>query len=299
MSDETQEFTGQKPRVNEAREFIEIAKDFKRPQELLREALSNSWDASASTVSISIDATSAQRNTKGRKKQLLNITIQDDGDGMNSEEIGFFFNLGDSHKPAGSIGTKGHGTKIYYKSEGIGILTHKDGNTITAETEVAPWESLKRGIIPTYRFKISPNTAGARGTTIRVFGFDATHSEFESLNEVTQYVRWSTIGGSLQRAMVGHARKMTINLKLPGMAGKVTLANDFELPDERPEITKGTSSIVKAFPTVSLSCGQTSEGVDVKVDVHVIVLGDEARSFIPVYVLSELLKVPDATELSE
>src|SRR5262249_37541549 len=113
---ESKTITGQRPRVNEAREFIEIAKDFKRPQELLREALSNAWDAHATTVTIVIDGAKATTGPRGRKKQILNITIQDDGDGMSAEEIGYFFNLGDSHKPAGSIGTKGHGTKIYYKS---------------------------------------------------------------------------------------------------------------------------------------------------------------------------------------
>ena len=112
--DQIKEVTGQRPRVNEAREFIEIAKDFKRPQELLREALSNSWDANASTTAITIEPATAPANTRGRRKQLLNITIQDDGDGMNVDEIGYFFNLGDSHKPFGSIGTKGHGTKILY-----------------------------------------------------------------------------------------------------------------------------------------------------------------------------------------
>src|SRR5438477_82598 len=50
MPDDVQEFRGQRPRVNEAREFIEIAKDFKRPQEILRESLSNSWDANAAAV---------------------------------------------------------------------------------------------------------------------------------------------------------------------------------------------------------------------------------------------------------
>ena len=281
MLNDTQEFKGQRPRVNEAREFIEIAKDFKRPQELLREALSNSWDANASSVNITIDPTSAQRNTKGRKKQLLSITIQDDGDGMNADEIGYFFNLGDSHKAAGSIGTKGHGTKIYYKSEGISIATHKGGNTITAETEVAPWETLKKGIIPTYRYTIGPNISGARGTTIRVTGFDAPHSEFEDLNDVTQYIKWATIGGSLQRTMLGSARKMLINLKLPGMTGKITLNSDFELPDQQSDMSKGTSSVIKSFPCAHLDCGLTSEGKDVKVDVLVMILGDEARSFIP------------------
>jgi hypothetical protein len=268
MSSDTQEFKGQRPRVNEAREFIEIAKDFKRPQELLREALSNSWDANASSVSITIDPTTAQRNTKGRKKQLLRITIQDDGDGMNTDEIGYFFNLGDSHKSAGSIGTKGHGTKIYYKSEGINITTHKDGKTITAEMEVAPWESLKKGIIPTYCYTVAPNTSGARGTTIRVTGFDATHSEFEDFNEVEQYIKWSTIGGSLQRTMLGSARTMLINLKLPGMNGKVALNCDFEPPDQQPDMSKDTSSVIKSFPTAHLDCGLTSEGAEVKVSRH-------------------------------
>jgi len=105
--------TGQRPRVNEAREFIEIAKDFKRPQEILREALSNAWDANASTINVTIEGAKAATGSKGRKKQMLNITLQDDGDGMNQTELGYFFNLGDSHKPTGSIGTKGHGTKIY------------------------------------------------------------------------------------------------------------------------------------------------------------------------------------------
>jgi len=33
--------SGIRPRVNEAREFLEIDKDFKNPKELIREALSN------------------------------------------------------------------------------------------------------------------------------------------------------------------------------------------------------------------------------------------------------------------
>lgn len=47
--------TGIRPRVNEAREFLEIAKDFKNPKEIIREALSNSWDAGATEVSLLFD----------------------------------------------------------------------------------------------------------------------------------------------------------------------------------------------------------------------------------------------------
>ena len=66
-------------------------------------------------------------------------------------EIESFFNLGDSYKPEGSIGSKGHGTKIYYKSEGVAVTTWKNGKKIVAETEVASWETLLAGHVPTYR----------------------------------------------------------------------------------------------------------------------------------------------------
>jgi hypothetical protein len=38
-------------------------------------------------------------------------------------EIGDFFNLCNSYKPYSSMGTKGHGTKIYYKGSGILVDT--------------------------------------------------------------------------------------------------------------------------------------------------------------------------------
>ena len=47
--------TGIRPRVNEAREFLEIAKNFKDPKEIIREAFSNSWDAGASKVTLRFD----------------------------------------------------------------------------------------------------------------------------------------------------------------------------------------------------------------------------------------------------
>jgi len=115
--------SGIRPKVNEAREFLEIAKDFKDAKEIMREALSNSWDAKADRVSVKFDL--MRRPGTNRKKIVVEVT--DNGDGMSTErreaygtsELEDFFNLGDSHKPEGSIGTKGHGTKIYYKSSGL------------------------------------------------------------------------------------------------------------------------------------------------------------------------------------
>jgi hypothetical protein len=68
---------GIRPRVNEAREFLEIAKDFKDPKEIIREALSNSWDAGASKATLRFDLVPIA-NT--RKKKII-VEILDDGEG--------------------------------------------------------------------------------------------------------------------------------------------------------------------------------------------------------------------------
>ena len=167
---------GIRPRVNEAREFLEIAKDFKDPKEIIREALSNSWDAGASKVSLKFGLVPIP----GTKKKKILVEITDDGEGMSAEqrpsvgsnEIEGFFNLGDSFKPYGSIGSKGHGTKIYYKSLGIKVQTWKHGKRINAETEMPPWETLQKGIVPTYRYDETDDISG-KGTKILVDGFQA------------------------------------------------------------------------------------------------------------------------------
>src|SRR3990172_8150387 len=179
------------PRVNEAKEFLEIAKDFKDPKEIIREALSNSWDAGASKTVLRFDLVPIS----GTRKKKITVEIMDDGEGMstefrpsvNSSEIEGFFNLGDSYKPYGSIGSKGHGTKIYYKSLGIKVETWKQGKRVLAETEGPPWDSLQKGNVPTYRYEETEDTTG-KGTRILVDGFQAKQSELASLDRLAQYL---------------------------------------------------------------------------------------------------------------
>lgn len=206
---------GIRPRVNEAREFLEIAKDFKDPREIIREALSNSWDAAASKVSLKFHLVPIA----GTRKKKIMVEILDNGEGMSSEnragvgssEIEGFFNLGDSFKPYGSIGSKGHGTKIYYKSMGIKVDTWKNGKHIHAESEVPPWDSLLKGVVPTYRYNESDDSTG-RGTKIVVEGFQAKQSEFASLDQLTQYLQWYTVIGSFGQYF-SSPRKMDVELK--------------------------------------------------------------------------------------
>ncbi len=77
-----------KPTVNEASEFFEISSDFGDSREIIREAISNSFDAKAREIRIS-----AVIDQSVGEDELV-ITISDDGEGMGEEELKYFFGLG-------------------------------------------------------------------------------------------------------------------------------------------------------------------------------------------------------------
>jgi len=274
---------GVRPRVNEAREFLEIAKDFKDPREIIREALSNSWDAGASRVTLKFSLLPIS----GTKKKKIMVDIRDDGEGMStapragagSSEVEGFFNLGDSYKPFGSIGSKGHGTKIYYKSYGIVLDTWKAGKHVHAETEVAPWETLQAGIVPTYRYEEKDDASG-KGTRIVVDGFQAKQSEFASLDQLVQYLQWYTVLGSFGQYF-NSPRRMDVELKPTDSQAPVTLPYGFRFPDEDIDLSNGTDSICKLFGPKSVDCGVTDDGRHIIIDVVGALLGDAHRGIVP------------------
>lgn len=274
---------GIRPRVNEAREFLEIAKDFKDPKEIIREALSNSWDAGSSQVAIKFDLA----RIPGTKRKKIIVQIIDDGEGMSSEqrdvvdssEIEGFFNLGDSYKPHGSIGSKGHGTKIYYKSHGIEIDTWKSGRHIHAETEVDPWDFLNRGIVPTYQYEEADDLSG-KGTKIRVDGFQAKQSDFKSLDKLTEYVQWYTVLGSFGRYF-GSPKSMTLELKPADSYSPVTISYGFRFPDEQTDLSNGTENACKLFGPETIDCGETEDGKPIQVQIVGALLGETHRGIVP------------------
>jgi nitrate/nitrite-specific signal transduction histidine kinase len=73
--------SGYVPTVNEVQEFIEIAGDFANPIELVREAISNSFDTKAKCMTISFSV--------GREsgEDVLVIYLEDDGTGMNDQTL--------------------------------------------------------------------------------------------------------------------------------------------------------------------------------------------------------------------
>ncbi|MGA8848202.1 MAG: ATP-binding protein [Dehalococcoidia bacterium] len=273
------------PGVNKPREFLEIAKDFKDPKEIIREALSNSWDAGASKVTLKFDLI----QIPGTYKKKIVVSIADDGEGMsslkrgeaNTSEIEDFFSLGYSNKPHGSIGTKGHGTKIYYKSSGIFVDTWKNGKHIRAETEVPPWETLKRGVVPTYRY--DEDVADGKGTKIVVDGFEGKQSEFkfDSLETLAQYILWYTVVGSFGQYF-GSPKRMDVELKPANspIPTPILIPFGFKFPDENLDLANGSSKYCKIFGSKTIECGRTSEETLVTVDVIGAILGEENRGAI-------------------
>jgi len=274
--------TGIRPRVNEAREFLEIAKDFKDPKEIIREALSNAWDAGASKAVLKFDLI----QIPGTRKKKIIVEIEDDGEGMSSvkregigtSEIEDFFNLGDSHKPYGSIGTKGHGTKIYYKSNGIIVDTWKNGKHIHAETEMPPWETLNKGIVPTYGY--TEDTIDGRGTKIIVDGFEGKQSEFESSDILIKYILWFTVLGSFGQYF-GSPKKMDVELKPINFPKPMSIPFGFKFPDENADLSKGTENYCKVFGPKTIDCGETDEGRKITVEMIGAILGEANRGLVP------------------
>ena len=104
-----------KPKVDEVQEFIEIATDFGNRLDLVREAISNSFDANATKIWIDFSV------IQDHGEEVLKIVLKDNGDGMDEDGLQSFFDLGNSlrRNDSDKIGEKGHGTKIYFNSQKV------------------------------------------------------------------------------------------------------------------------------------------------------------------------------------
>ena len=148
------------PTVDETQEFLEIANNFSNPLELVREAISNAFDAKAKTISIvfTVGAEFGER--------VLYITITDDGHGMDKDGLQSFFDLGNSLRRGDptTIGEKGHGTKVYFHSSSIEVTTTKDGHTYPHRPR--PTQSGRGrvpGRLPIPRGRTTPAGSGIHG----------------------------------------------------------------------------------------------------------------------------------------
>lgn len=115
------------PKVDSAQEFIEIAFDFSNPLDLVREGISNAFDAKAKNIILDFGV------IQEYGEKILKIEIADDGTGMDEDGLQSFFDLGNSlhRNDKTTIGEKGHGTKVYFNSRKIEVVTVKNGKKIS------------------------------------------------------------------------------------------------------------------------------------------------------------------------
>src|ERR1017187_5346 len=82
------------PKVDETQEFIEIANDFSNPLDLVRESISNSFDAQATGRALEIGLSFKVETISGESVFVIRLT--DNGTGMGKAELQSFFDLGNS-----------------------------------------------------------------------------------------------------------------------------------------------------------------------------------------------------------
>jgi len=211
------------PQVKAAHAFLEISRDFTTPAEIFREAIANSLDAYARRLWLRT-AVEARRG-----RETIIIDLSDDGTGMNAESIKAFLNLSDSIKtavpPAGTsarrmTGYKGHGTKVYYNSEHLEVLTYDGTSAPVFCSLLDPWGDLAMGKLPMaeieeltldalksrredWGFK---ELAAGRGTSIRVVGYHQNSKSGLEHCRLRDYVLWFTRWGSWEPKLCAVAR---------------------------------------------------------------------------------------------
>jgi hypothetical protein len=191
--------------VNSANVYRNIITNFSDPLEFVREAISNSIDASATKMAVYIDQVPGPTGLPE-----IQITIKDDGNGMDESRLARFFNLGDSEKSAlkafGSedagnlIGEKGFGTKIYLNSRKVEVWTtdKKTGINLhaTSQGHLERLHDSATGQPPEYEFSLEER--GTPGTTIKILGYNHTQQAKLGHDQLRDYILWFTKFGSIE-----------------------------------------------------------------------------------------------------
>jgi hypothetical protein len=183
------------PKVKPEAEFLEIATDFGDPFEIFREAISNSFDAKATYLRINIYTDDSSGKTK------LIIELTDNGNGMAFTEIREnFWDLGNStnaqRNEKRKIGEKGHGTKIYLRSDFVRVITNGSDGTYESICE-KPYENLIARQIHKPRIR-KIDEKDSKGTFIQVLGYNFDERSRYYQATVKDYILWFTKIASIE-----------------------------------------------------------------------------------------------------
>lgn len=219
------------PTVNEAQEFIEIANDFSNPLDLVREAISNSYDAGATEIEISFEV------VKLYGESILKTVLADNGSGMTADQLQNFFDLGNSTRrgDTSTIGEKGHGTKVYLNSARINVETSTGERGYHAVMD-QPFRNLHDRIIP--RAIVDEDNNIEKGTKITIHGYNNNRRDRFTHAILKDYIIWFTKHGAVENQF--NAPKQSVKLKLKGLGvdNFEELAQGHFFPSDSPDINK-------------------------------------------------------------
>lgn len=223
------------PKVDETQEFIEIANDFSNPLDLVREAISNAFDAGAKNIEISFNV------VKEYGEANLEIVLKDDGSGMDRNGLQSFFDLGNSLSRGveEKIGEKGHGTKVYFNSSYIEVITVKNGVKYTAKM-IDPIRKLHDRQVPIVEvIEEDASADDTNGTEIRVKGYNSNRRERFTHEELKDYLIWFTKFGSVEH-FFDYPQNADVKLVLKGLNRKIPETINFghSFPDESKPVAK-------------------------------------------------------------
>jgi hypothetical protein len=241
----TAEWTTVTPRVNLEAEFWEIANDFGDPLELLREAISNAIDAEATYIKIHFFVEEIEG------VRTLVIELEDDGGGMSADVLTQdFWGLGfsRSREDKDKIGEKGHGTKIYLRSERVIVKTQTETDATESICD-RPMRALATRQSHQPRIRPIPKFQDRPGTFIRVEDYNKSERSAFVQDIVKDYLLWFTKVGSIEKIFgVDTLANFKVFLKCLG-------TNEFEEIPFGHIFPEPNSDIQKLFDTFTTEAG--------------------------------------------
>ena len=276
------------PKVDETQEFIEIAFDFANPLDLIREAISNAFDAEADHIKLGFDV------IKDCGDDVFRIVIEDNGSGMDREGLQSFFDLGNSTRrqvkqdnvDINFIGEKGHGTKIYFNCDCLIVETLKNGILYKATME-KPKRLLYNRTIPIVKLEkqVSDDRAG-HFTKITILGYNSNKRELFTHERLRDYIIWFTKMGSVEKDF-GKLDNANVKLELKGLERKDYQVIDFGHIFAQPttniaalkEEKKGQAPrfYCKRFPREGCYHGYLENSPEIEFDAVFYIEGDSAK----------------------
>jgi len=271
------------PEVNSEAEFLEIIHDFGDPLELLREAISNAIDAQASEMEIKF----SMEKIDGLPR--LAILVKDNGRGMTKDVIERdFWGLGysrsrDKKENPDAIGEKGHGTKIYLRSDLVYVKTQSSEGSYESQCE-NPMKNLNANKMhkPVWR-KIDPFLGKNTGTEITIVGYnDNERSRFKQ-KIVKDYLLWFTKMGSIEKVFdIGRLSSFRLKLQCLDAEEYEVIPFGHVFPEENKDLDKLLSEnlndpadwYVKKYRYKNL---RLDEAPEVAFDLFVSVEGDAIK----------------------